>query len=147
VADLGEGEFDPELRAARERLESLRADVSGRTGPQLAGERDAPARGIGETSEGRVRAVASRGRLASLELDPRMMRLSEAELGEQIALAVNAALEDLRAQAAAADAEPVPDPAALAETLRSVQEEGLRQMTLISRAVSDATARIQSRPR
>jgi hypothetical protein len=75
------------------------------------------------------------------------MRSSEAELGEQIAAAVNAALEDLRAQSATADSEPVPDPAELAETLREVQEEGLRQMTLITRAISDATGRIQARPR
>lgn len=147
MADLGEGEFDPELREARQRLESLRAGVPGRTGSQAGGEGAAPARGVGEASEGRVQAVASRGRLTRLELDPRMMRLSEVELGEQVAVAVNAALEDLRAQASTAESEPVPDPLALAETLRSVQEEGLRQMSLITRAITDATVQIQSRPR
>lgn len=147
MADLGEGEFDPELREARRRLESLRAGDPARTGPEAGGDRAAPARGVGEASEGHVKAVASRGRLVRLDLDPRMMRSSEVELGEQLAAAVNAALEDLRAQASAAEPEPVPDPAALAETLRAVQEEGLQQMAVITRAVNDATARIQSRPR
>jgi hypothetical protein len=146
LADLGEGEFDPDLREARQRLESLRASAPGRTVRPQTGA-DEPVRGVGEASEGRVQAVAARGRLVRLELDPRLMRSSEAELGEQIAVAVNAALEGLRAQAATAESEPVPDPAALAETLREVQEEGLRQMTLITRAIGDATARIQARPR
>jgi hypothetical protein len=147
LADLGEGEFDPELQDARQRLSSLRAGPPSRTDLPAGAEREGPARGAGEASDGRVQAVAARGRLVRLELDPRLMRLSEAELGEQIAVAVNAALEDLRAQVGTADSEPVPDPAALADTLREVQEEGLRQMTLITRAIGDATARIQSRPR
>ncbi|GAA2615723.1 hypothetical protein GCM10010411_58450 [Actinomadura fulvescens] len=135
---------------ARERLASLRTG-DGRTGRDTGrgadrADADAPRtamRGTGTADDERVRATAAGGRLVGLQLDPRTLRQPPDQLGAHIAAAANAALDDLRARAETADTEQPPDPAALAQTLRDVQEQGLRQLELISQSLSEATARIQ----
>ncbi|TMQ97799.1 YbaB/EbfC family nucleoid-associated protein [Actinomadura soli] len=53
--------------------------------------------GRGEAAEGRIVAeFTSEGGLTKLELDPRAMRLSSAELSEEIRTAVNAAAQDFQ---------------------------------------------------
>lgn len=145
MPDLGDVEFERRLAEARQSLESLRNGVPGRT---AAAHDDAsraePARGTGEAFDGRVRAVASRGRLERLELDPRSMRLPPEELGRHIGAAVSAAFDSMRSQPVTTDEAPVADPLELAENLREVQEQGLREMRLISQSLSDAAARIAS---
>lgn len=103
-------------------------------------------RGEGKASDERVRASAHGGRVESLTLDPRVLRLSPEELGGLVAEAVNAALDDQRGRSTAS-AGPVPDLAALAETLRDVQNESLRQMEIITQGITDAMARIRERTR
>jgi hypothetical protein len=72
------------------------------------------------------------------------MRLPADALGAHLAEAVNAAFADLRSRSATAEDEPVLDPAALADTLAEVQDQGLRQMTIISQTLNDVAARIAS---
>jgi hypothetical protein len=143
LPDLGDVEFERRLAEARQSLESLRNG-----GPGRAAARDdassAEPPGTGEAFDGRVRAVASRGRLERLELDPRSMRLPPEELGRHIGAAVSAAFDSMRSQRVTTDEAPVADPLELAENLREVQERGLREMRLISQSLSDAAARITS---
>ncbi|TYB46906.1 hypothetical protein [Actinomadura chibensis] len=133
---------DPEerLAKARERLTSLHGEAN--SGPSENGSPSGC--GIGTADEERVRATAVAGRLTALEIDPRAMRRPPAELGGHIAAAANAALDDLRGRAASAGTEPVVDPAALVETLRAVQEQGMRQLALINQAVGEALAQARA---
>jgi hypothetical protein len=101
-----------------------------------------PTEGHGEASEGRVRVTAQAGRIESITLEPRLLRLPSAELGELVRDAVNGALTDLGGTYAAA-----PDLAAISETLREVQNEGLRQMAVITDGIADAMAKIRERAR
>jgi DNA-binding protein YbaB len=130
------GEFDRMLQETRKMLDGVR---SGAAAPP---DQDAPpAEGNGEAADGRVKAVAvTGGRLKSIELDPRMMRLASAELAEHIVTAVNAALADLRAKATAEDA--AIDPEALARHVREVQDQSLRQMAMFTQTISETVARI-----
>jgi hypothetical protein len=72
------------------------------------------------------------------------MRNSADELSGAMLAAMNAALDDLRAQVSSATDGAV-DPAALADRLREVQDEALRSMDLISNALGDAVARVAQR--
>lgn len=104
------------------------------------------ARGEGQASDERVRASAHGGRVESITLDPRVLRLPPEELGSLVAEAVNAALDDQRGRSTAAIGA-VPDLAALAETLHDVQNQSLRQMGVITQGITDAMARIRERTR
>lgn len=75
------------------------------------------------------------------------MRMASAELGEQLVLAVNAALDDLRANSAgaAAAAAGAPDVEALGRQVEQVQNEGMRQMEMITQALSDTISKIGGR--
>ncbi|WP_240489861.1 YbaB/EbfC family nucleoid-associated protein [Actinomadura atramentaria] len=117
-------------------LESMRA---GRPGP-AAGTPDAPdVEGTGEAADGRVKVTAvAGGRLKSVELDPRAMRMASQELGEALVTAANAALDDLRSRAAGAAADEIVDTAALGARVEEIQNESLRQMREITAALSDA---------
>jgi hypothetical protein len=131
-ADPGE-----RLREARERLAALR------NAPTRAPSADAgPAgRATGTADDERVKATAARGRLVGLEIDPRLLRESPEALGRHIAEAANAALTTLRTQAQEASTEPVIDPSTLVRTLQSVQEQGLREMTILTESINEAVAR------
>ncbi|MGE5291939.1 MAG: YbaB/EbfC family nucleoid-associated protein [Micromonosporaceae bacterium] len=130
--DLGSAELDQMLSQARKTLESLRSE-------RMPG---ADARGIGEAADGRVRAVAaSPGRLESLELDPRVMRMPSKDLAQQVLTAVNAALNDLAAQAPSAEGMALPDPAELAAAVADIQQQSVRQMAAISQALTAAVRR------
>ncbi|MGK5550479.1 YbaB/EbfC family nucleoid-associated protein [Actinomadura kijaniata] len=103
-------------------------------------------RGEGEAAEGRVRAVAvSGGRLESLELDPRVLRLPPGEIGVFIAAAVNAALTEVRGKVTSDPADSPPDPATLLRRLGEAQNEGLRQLGVMMRGLNEALAGIQDR--
>ncbi|NKZ05956.1 YbaB/EbfC family nucleoid-associated protein [Actinomadura latina] len=140
------GSPEERLAEARERLRSLR--TAGHSGPGRNGISDQapplPGRGTGTADEERVRATAAGGRLTSLALDPRALRSSPEELGRHIAAAANAALDDLRAQAQAADTEPAIDPAALVSSLRDVQEQGLQQLAMINQSIGEALAKARA---
>lgn len=140
------GSPEERLAEARERLRSLRS--AGHSGPDRNGIADQTSpvsgRGSGTADDERVRATAAGGRLTGLVIDPRALRSSPEELGGHIAAAANAALEDLRAQAQAADTEPPVDPAALARSLRDVQEQGLRQLAVINQSIGEALAKARA---
>src|SRR5262245_3291608 len=82
-------------------------------GPARAGEEDATIRGVGEALDGQVRVVAAPGgMLESLTIERSAMRFDPRRLAAEILLAVNTALDDLRARVA--EASPAaPDPAIL----------------------------------
>ncbi|TMQ94240.1 YbaB/EbfC family DNA-binding protein [Actinomadura soli] len=134
------------LVKARERLKSMR--TAAHSGSSENGLGHPPEgsfqRGVGTADEERVKATATKGRLTSLELDPRAMRQSPEELAAHIAAAANAALDDLRAQTESTDTEPTVDPAALVQTLRNVQEQGMRQMALINQSIGEALAKARA---
>jgi DNA-binding protein YbaB len=132
VVDLGSAELDQMLSQARKTLESLRSSR-----PQ-----DADARGTGEAAGGQVRVVAaSPGRLESLELDPRVMRMPSKDLAAHVLAAANAALDDLAAQAPSAAGISVPDPGELAAAVADIQQQSVRQMAAISQAITAAVQR------
>jgi DNA-binding protein YbaB len=133
-----DGDFDRLLSETRRSLESLRARPTGAERVPDA----PPVRGTGEACEGEVRAVASEGRLETLELGPRLMRMTPEQLAPHLVTAANAALDDLRAKAPVADAGAAVDPGVLAERLGEVANEGLARMATISNGLTDAMARI-----
>lgn len=149
---MGGGEFDRLLEDTRRVLEQMRS-VGGEApdgtapdgaGPDGAGPDGAEQlRGQGEAVDGQVRAVAvSGGRLESLTVDPRAMRLGSAALCEHIVAAVNAALDDLRDRAAGQPVAGGADPAALAGQLRDLHGESVRQMDRFSQGIADVLDRI-----
>ncbi|MFI0450848.1 YbaB/EbfC family nucleoid-associated protein [Actinomadura sp. 6N118] len=151
MADFSGADLDRMLTDARKTLESMRkGDSAGQPAatprtsdsgtPARGGE---PIEGVGLAADGRVRAtVVAGGRLKSVDMDPRAMRLASAELGEQIVVAVNAALDDLRTKAAAAPTDEVVDTAALGKQVEEIQNQSLRQMELITQALNDTISKI-----
>jgi hypothetical protein len=145
-ADGGEDVAD-DLGLGIEGLDQLLAE----TGRALAAIRSGSAAGEGEPMEGtgsarddQVRAVVrAPGQLTALSLDPRLMRLPSEELADDIMVAVNAALTDLRTKAVGA-ALPA-DPDALREQLGALHGESIRQMSRFTSAISGAVAEIRLR--
>ena len=133
--DLGSAELDQLLSQAQRTVESMRSS----RGP------GSDARG--RSGDGRVRAVAvSPGRLESLELDPRVMRMASADLAAQVVVAVNAALDDLAAQAPrvdGVDGQAVAHAGELAAAIADVREQSVRQMAAISQAITAAVQRVK----
>lgn len=103
----------------------------------MAASPDTPAVGHGSDSEGRVRAVAERARVKSLEIQPRAMGLPPDELGECARTAVNAAMDELRSQLPEAG-EVAMDAAALTQYLDEVQAQGLPTMEKLTGALGQA---------
>lgn len=130
VADQHVNDFDRKLQNTRGKLRP--------------GTDEAAPEGTGEAADGRLRAVARRGRLRTLTLNPRLMRLPAAELAEHAVTAANAALDDLRSKAPSAE-DAAADPAALAQAVRDVQDEGLRSMDMINQGIDAAMAQIRQR--
>jgi DNA-binding protein YbaB len=119
------------FRDARRELDSVR------TAPGAARSR-------GEAADGQIRVFAANGRLDKIELDPRVMRLPRERLAEHLVTAGNAALDDMRAQAPAAQATAI-DPAVLARRVEQLTGEGLRSMAMITQAIEDVVARVAPR--
>ncbi|GAA2711899.1 YbaB/EbfC family nucleoid-associated protein [Actinoplanes palleronii] len=133
MADFGSTQVDQLMAQMRQTLDTMRP------GPQ---EADVPREdAVGEAADGQVRAVMRAGRLDSVRLDPRVMRLASEDLGEHIVSAVNAALA--AAQQPAAGVPATVDPARLAEQLREVQNASVRQMSAFGQAMDDVLARMR----
>ncbi|WP_410811877.1 YbaB/EbfC family nucleoid-associated protein [Micromonospora sp. 067-2] len=137
-------EFDRLFQQTRQALASMR--TTGQVPDD--GPAGRPARGAGSAAGGQVEVVMVGQRVESVTLDPRALRMGAELLGEQITLAVNAALDDLRLQAADAsvDAPPV-DTVALDQTLDELQNESVRSMAAMTEALTDAVRRIQQAAR
>jgi hypothetical protein len=101
------------------------------------------ARGTGVAADGRVTAVAVGGRLESLRLDPRVMRMASEDLAGHILAAVNTALAELAAQAPSADRISLPEPRLLAAQVAEIQEQSVRQLVALSQAIGAAVGRVQ----
>lgn len=100
--------------------------------------------GHGEAADGQIRVTAaSGGRIESVSINPRLLRAGTETLGEQITIAVNAALDDLGTKVGEhAAAAAVADPALLAERLRDLHAESVRQMGMFTQGITDAVDRI-----
>jgi DNA-binding protein YbaB len=132
--DIGGEAFDRLLAGTRQALESVRG--SGGEAPDVRGE--------GEAADGMVRAsVAPGGRLESVRVNPRLVRAGIDAVCEQIVVAVNAALDDLRAKAAEQRPPGAPDPARLAGQLRELQDESTRRMEVYGQALTDMLTQIR----
>lgn len=132
---LGDDELERLLLDTRAMVETLRTERS------LPGA--TAAEGIGNASDDRVRVTARAGRIDSITLDPRLLRLSPEEFGDVVREAVNASFDDLRGKSVPVDG--APDLAAIAEALREVQNEGLRQMAVTTQRIEGAMAQIRER--
>lgn len=103
-----------------------------------------PPAGAGEAADGMitVRAVPP-GQIEDLRLDPRLMRMPSEALAEQMTIAVNAALGDLREKANAA-AGPV-DLGTLGDELKQIQHNAERQFSAFTNAMVEAQERLAQR--
>ncbi|MGV9215677.1 YbaB/EbfC family nucleoid-associated protein [Micromonospora sp. RB23] len=135
-------EFDRLFQQTRQALASMRS-----TGAVPDGLDVEPARGTGSAAGGQVEVVAVGQRVESVTVDPRALRMGAEMLGEQITLAVNAALDDLRLAAGDAADAPAVDPVALGQQLDELQNESVRSMAAMTDALTDAVRRIQQSAR
>ena len=125
--------LDALLTETRQALEVVR---SGPSAP--ATDEEDVAVGHGEALDGMVIAEFRAGRLDSLTVDPRLMRLSSEDLTEHVKTAVNAALDDLDSgQQSTAQ---LVDVESLAGGLQAVQDRSLRQMAQMNTALQDVVA-------
>jgi DNA-binding protein YbaB len=148
VRDPGFNDLESELADARQRLDALRSRSA--AGPVVkhgqAGsrrEQEPSARGAGEAAGGRVRVAAADGLIESVELDPRVLRLDARELAGHLAAALNAALDDLRANAGLEYPAAGVDLGGLTRQLGAVRDQALRQLYQITSALQDAVAEMR----
>jgi DNA-binding protein YbaB len=124
-------------------LESLVEQTQGTVDALRGDAQDAPdVVGRGEGADGSVVAVVPPGgRVESLEIDQRAMRMASAELAEQVVVAVNAALEDLRARSR----EQMGALRVDAERLTALRDQSTEQMTAYARSLNALISSIQPR--
>jgi DNA-binding protein YbaB len=157
VTDPAFSELERNLAAARRKLDALRANrPAGSTRQQVrqdgppGGRPDAvTVHGSGDAADGRVRAVAvsddAFGLIESVELEPRMLRMGTGELAGHVQTALNAALDDMRANAwaaPAAAANPGIDVGELTKRLSEVRDQATRQLYQLTSALQDVLAKI-----
>jgi DNA-binding protein YbaB len=148
VGDFGGTDFERLLDETRRALGALGS--GGRTGDEVAGPSDPdaePLTGEGSAADGKITAkVAAGGHLKELIVDPRLLRSGAEELCGQIKIAVNAAMDDLRAHTAQAGPATM-DPAALAGMIEELQTESVRQMSQFTQGVAETVAKINAATR
>ncbi|MEV6343270.1 YbaB/EbfC family nucleoid-associated protein [Actinoplanes sp. NPDC051851] len=104
-------------------------------------EEAARERRIGEAADGQVRAeFGADGRLQSVTFDPRLMRLSSAELGEYVVEAVNTAIDAMRGASPAAPE--TGDLGRLTEQLEEIRDTAVPRLGAFLQALTDAQARM-----
>ncbi|MEH1165243.1 YbaB/EbfC family nucleoid-associated protein [Micromonospora sp. CPCC 205539] len=133
AADPVSGEFTRMLDATMQALGAL--------SPPAADDDGAPAEPpAGEAADGQVRAeMGTDGRLRSLWVEPRLMRLGSEELTEHITTAVNAAIDAMRG---AATPPQVGDLSQLREQLAQVRDTAVPRMGSFLQALTDAQERM-----
>jgi|RhiMetdeSRZDD1v2_1073273.scaffolds.fasta_scaffold1569776_2 DNA-binding protein YbaB len=131
-------DFGPMSRMLEQTMQAL--DTA--RGVRVGGDENAePVEGHGEAADGLIRVKAlPGGKLAELELDPRVMRMDSTSLSEAIVTAANAALADLTEQLR--DGLAGPDLNTLADQLKEVQQESTRNMSTFLDALTDFQERI-----
>jgi hypothetical protein len=131
---LNAGDIDRLLEDTRRALAEMRDDPRRRP--------PADVRGAGSAADGQVRAIVGTGGfLEALEVDPRAMRLGSGPLCDEIVVAVNAALDDLRAKVLEAVPE-LPGRADLDRQLNDLRTESVRRMEMFTQGVTDAVTQI-----
>jgi hypothetical protein len=126
---VASNEIDGGLAQARQELRELMASMAD-------AEREPP-EGHGEAADGMVRATATDGRISSVELHPRAMKLASQELGEAFAEAANAALTDLASKYHMPSL-PTVDLAKLDAQLAEAEQETTLKMREFEQAINDA---------
>jgi hypothetical protein len=98
------------------------------------------ARRFGEAADGQVRAeLGSDGRVESIWVDPRLMRLGSVELTQQIVIAVNAAIDSMRGDT---DVPAVGDLSQLTKQLEQVRDTAVPRLGEFLRTLTDAQERL-----
>ncbi|MBQ0905774.1 YbaB/EbfC family nucleoid-associated protein [Micromonospora sp. U21] len=129
-ADEFRQSMDDALRTLRELRANRHAEESVET------------RGEASAADGLITVVAAPGgRIESITVLPQALLEGGDYLAEQLTIAVNAALDDLRARTAT-DAPDVPDASVLLERLEGVQQQSVRQMQSFLSTLTTAQARI-----
>jgi DNA-binding protein YbaB len=107
---------------------------------RFSGTDQADLQGEGLAADGRVHAVTvPGGRVMTLDLGPRTMRMASQDLAEGVRDAVNAALDDLEAKAREQVGFAGIDP----EKIFAVQKMSLQHMTAYTRSLRDLMSSIQ----
>ncbi|MDO5287209.1 MAG: YbaB/EbfC family nucleoid-associated protein [Actinomycetia bacterium] len=94
-------------------------------GPDLE---SSPVTAEGTAADERLRVTVTNGRVQEVSLQPQLLRLSNAELGDHIAEAVNNALEAYQTALMAQLSQLSPDLGAVREQVRQIQEESIRSL-------------------
>jgi hypothetical protein len=102
-----------------------------------------PVRGEGEGADGRIRVTVVGGRVESVTLDSRAMRLASPELAGETVSAVNAALDDVRANLADQARGGQEAHADLQKRVREVQDTSLEFMDNYTRSLRDIMLSIE----
>ena len=128
-------EFDNLLSRARQAV----ADVSGTLTADTASAEPV----VGEAADGMVRVtMAPAGELSEIKVDPKLLRDGIDEVCENIVVATNDAIRKMRAASRTPGSV---DPAALAGTLRELQQDSLREMASFGSALNDVVAQLRGR--
>ncbi|MFG1887508.1 YbaB/EbfC family nucleoid-associated protein [Micromonospora sp. NPDC049051] len=128
--------LDKALSDAMRALSSYQSTTQDPEGP--------PVEGHGEAADGLVRVRTEMpGRVAALEVDPRLLRLDLETLTEHIVAAVNAAMEDLQ-RTAPTTAGPV-DLGELGRQLGAIQQDAARQFSTFVNGLAAAQERLGRR--
>jgi DNA-binding protein YbaB len=134
TSGIAGNEFDDLFDRARQALDQVR------NGAQPDPDVPEPEPVTAEAADGQVRAVMSpAGKLTELAVDPKLLREGIDEVCAQLVIAVNAAIDELRARSRPVGAV---DPEALAATLREVQTESARRMAAFGTVVDDVVNRL-----
>ena len=142
--DIGGAGFDQLFEQAKQALDAVRA--GGRPEGAEPAEPAEPVQGTGTAADGQVKAtVGAGGRVEEITVSPRLLREGIEAVCEQIVVAVNAGLDDLRAKAREQQPAGAADPAALAGQLRELQDESMRRMAAYSQALTDALTAVRGR--
>ncbi|PZF94777.1 YbaB/EbfC family nucleoid-associated protein [Micromonospora deserti] len=127
---LGENALEQQLAQARAALRDVSRTVTPRDRVES----------VAEAADGRIRVtIGTDGRVSDVDIDPRVLREGSEYLATELRHAVNGALDGQDDGAA----EPMPDLAAMTATVERLQDESLRQMREISRAVSETMRKLQ----
>ncbi|WP_051797720.1 YbaB/EbfC family nucleoid-associated protein [Catenuloplanes japonicus] len=131
-------QFDELFAKMRTTLQAVRTG----TAPDPSGSADSeePVETVGQSADGRVLVTFSGNRVSRVDIDPRLLQAGTDSLGEFVAEAVNAALDQLRSGAGHVNTET--DTAALAERLDELQTESIRSMTAMNEMLTEAVQRI-----
>jgi hypothetical protein len=135
-------EREPDDVEFEQRLSDLRGRLSRGVAASETEPLDDEPTAYADALDGLIRVEALAGKLLSVRLDGRVIRLSATRLSDSLTAAANAALERAASEPSAGE-DAVVDLDALAEQLREVQNEGLRRMELITQGIHQALAAIR----